>query len=317
MSSARSPSSSSNIQPGLADPLAIPDHAAYLATITVWCDFLGPRPSAADRAACLGKPFYAPAEQDDDGGTMRTTRRRSPNGSRNAASTALLAARASLMPSLQGRVRLCRPVEDFGYTHQHDVGRRDVEQALGEQDQDDLCRERQGRPRSERVIAELARLRARPRLHHSFGFMNPTLKVAKDFPKVKFEHATGYKRADNVATYNTASTRPLHPGVIAGRLTKSGTIGYIGSVPIPEVVMGMNAFMQGLRSVRPDGKIQDRGSTPVRPGQGRRRGEALFDQGLRPHRPAHRSAAPCSSPSSAASRVRPGQRHGEARAKPS
>jgi len=112
-------------------------------------------------------------------------------------------------------------------------------------------------PDAERVIRELASAGHGIIFTTSFGFMNPTLKVAKDFPNVKFEHATGYKRTDNVATYNIRFYEGRYiQGVIAGKMSKSGVVGYIGSVPIPEVVMGMNAVAQGMRSVRPDGKIK-------------------------------------------------------------
>jgi simple sugar transport system substrate-binding protein len=91
----------------------------------------------------------------------------------------------------------------------------------------------------------------------SFGFMNPTIKVAKQFPPVKFEHCTGYKRAVNCATYNIRFYEGRYiQGVIAGKMSKSGVVGYIGSVPIPEVVMGMNAFIQGMHTVNPQGKIK-------------------------------------------------------------
>ena len=91
------------------------------------------------------------------------------------------------------------------------------------------------------------------------GFLmeTPLDKVAKQFPKVYFEHCTGYKQAKNCATYNIRFYESRYvQGVIAGKLSKSGVVGYIGSVPIPEVVMGMNAVMQGLRSVNPNGKIK-------------------------------------------------------------
>ena len=87
--------------------------------------------------------------------------------------------------------------------------------------------------------------------------MNPTIKVAKQFPAVKFEHCTGYKRAVNVATYNIRFYEGRYiQGAIAGKMSKSGVVGYIGSVPIPEVVMGMNAFIQGMHTVNPQGKIK-------------------------------------------------------------
>jgi simple sugar transport system substrate-binding protein len=87
--------------------------------------------------------------------------------------------------------------------------------------------------------------------------MNPTIKVAKEFPKVYFEHCTGYKRADNVSTYNIRFYEGRYiQGVIAGKMSKSGVVGYVGSVPIPEVVMGMNSFIRGMHTVNPNGKIK-------------------------------------------------------------
>jgi basic membrane protein A len=149
------------------------------------------------------------------------------------------------------------PVADFGWSHQHDNGRKAVEEALGDKVKTTFVESVKEGPDSERVIRELASSGHGIIFTTSFGFMNPTLKVAKDFPDVKFEHATGYKRADNVATYNIRFYEGRYiQGVIAGKMSKSGVVGYIGSVPIPEVVMGMNAVAQGMRSVRPDGKIK-------------------------------------------------------------
>jgi basic membrane protein A and related proteins len=149
------------------------------------------------------------------------------------------------------------PVADAGWTYQHDVGRRAVEEALGDSVKTTFVESVKEGPDSERVIRELAASGHGIVFTTSFGFMNPTIKVAKEFPDVKFEHATGYKRADNVATYNIRFYEGRYiQGVIAAKLSNSGIVGYIGSVPIPEVIMGMNAFMQGLRSVRQDGKIK-------------------------------------------------------------
>ena len=87
--------------------------------------------------------------------------------------------------------------------------------------------------------------------------MNPTLKVAKSFPKVKFEHATGFKRADNVTTYSARFYEGRNViGLIAGRMTKTNTIGYIASFPIPEVVRGINAAYLAAKC-EPECKIQD------------------------------------------------------------
>jgi simple sugar transport system substrate-binding protein len=149
------------------------------------------------------------------------------------------------------------PVEDFGWTHAHDVGRKAVEAELGDQVKTSFVESVKEGPDAERVIAELAAKGNKLIFTTSFGFMNPTLKVAKRFPDVKFEHCTGYKRDANVSTYNIRFYEGRYvQGVIAGHLSKSGIVGYIGSVPIPEVVMGMNAFILGMRSVNPNARMK-------------------------------------------------------------
>jgi basic membrane protein A and related proteins len=149
------------------------------------------------------------------------------------------------------------PVADFGWSHQHDLGRQAAQKALGDKITTSYVESVKEGPDAERVIRELATSGHGIIFTTSFGFMNPTLKVAKQFPKVKFEHATGYKRSANVSTYNIRFYEGRYiQGVIAGKTSKSGVVGYIGSVPIPEVVMGMNAFVQGMHTVNPNGKIK-------------------------------------------------------------
>ena len=149
------------------------------------------------------------------------------------------------------------PVADFGWSHQHDLGRQAAQKAIGDKLKTTYVESVKEGPDSERVIRELATGGNGIIFTTSFGFMNPTIKVAKQFPAVKFEHCTGYKRAVNVATYNIRFYEGRYiQGVIAGKVSKSGVVGYIGSVPIPEVVMGMNAFIQGMRTVNPQGKIK-------------------------------------------------------------
>jgi len=149
------------------------------------------------------------------------------------------------------------PVADFGWSHQHDLGRQAAQKAIGDKLKTTFVESVKEGPDSERVIRELATGGNGIIFTTSFGFMNPTIKVAKQFPAVKFEHCTGYKRAVNVATYNIRFYEGRYiQGVIAGKVSKSGVVGYIGSVPIPEVVMGMNAFIQGMHTVNPQGKIK-------------------------------------------------------------
>jgi simple sugar transport system substrate-binding protein len=149
------------------------------------------------------------------------------------------------------------PVADYGFSHQHDVGRQAAQKALGDKIKTSYVESVKEGPDAERVIRELAAAGNGIIFTTSFGFMNPTIKVAKQFPHVKFEHCTGYKRAANVATYNIRFFEGRYiQGVIAGKMSKSGIVGYVGSVPIPEVVMGMNSFIRGMRSVNPNGKIK-------------------------------------------------------------
>ena len=149
------------------------------------------------------------------------------------------------------------PVADYGFSHQHDDGRKAAQAALGDKVKTSYVESVKEGPDAERVIGELARTGHGIIFTTSFGFMNPTIKVAKEFPKVYFEHCTGYKRADNVSTYNIRFYEGRYiQGVIAGKMSKSGVVGYVCSVPIPEVVMGMNSFIRGMRSVNPNGKIK-------------------------------------------------------------
>ena len=148
------------------------------------------------------------------------------------------------------------PVGDFGYSYQHDQGRLAMQKALGDKVETTFL-ENVPENDSERSIEQLARSGHKLIFTTSFGYMEPTLRVAKKFPGVKFEHATGYKRAENVTTY----TAKFHEGryvigQIAGKMTKTNTLGYVASFPIPEVVAGINAFMLGAQSVNPNVKVK-------------------------------------------------------------
>ena len=148
------------------------------------------------------------------------------------------------------------PVGDFGYSYQHDQGRQAMAKALGAKVETTFL-ENVPENDSERSIEQLARSGHKLIFTTSFGFMEPTLKVAKKFPAIKFEHATGYKRAENVATYSARFHEGRYViGQIAGKMTKSNIIGYVASFPIPEVVSGINAFLLGAQSVNPNVKIK-------------------------------------------------------------
>ena len=149
------------------------------------------------------------------------------------------------------------PIGDHGWTYQHDQGRLAVEAALGDKIETVYVENVAEGPDAERAITRLARDGAGLIFTTSFGYMDPTNKVAKNFPDVKFEHATGYKRADNVTTYSARFYEGRYViGQIAAQMSKSGVAGYVASFPIPEVVRGINAFLLGAQSINPDFKIK-------------------------------------------------------------
>ena len=149
------------------------------------------------------------------------------------------------------------PIGDHGWTYQHDQGRLAVEEAFGDRVETVYVESVAEGPDAERAITRLARQGAGIIFTTSFGYMDPTIKVAKNFPDVKFEHATGYKRADNVTTYSARFYEGRYViGRIAAKMSKSGVAGYVASFPIPEVVRGINAFLLGAQSINPDFKLK-------------------------------------------------------------
>ena len=147
------------------------------------------------------------------------------------------------------------PPGDHGWTYMHDQGRQDIEIDLGFE-----TTYIENVPENADAVRAIRKLAASGHdliFTTSFNYMDQTLEVAKDFPNVKFEHATGYMRADNVSTYSSRfyEGRTI-AGHIAGKESKSGVIGYIASFPIPEVVRGINAFYLAASKVNPDIKIK-------------------------------------------------------------
>ena len=149
------------------------------------------------------------------------------------------------------------PKTDGGWTQAHDVGRQYAEKELGDLVETQYLENVQEGPDAERAIERFARSGCGIIFTTSFGYMDQTLAVAEKFPDVKFEHATGYKTAPNVTTYNSRFYEGRYIiGQIAGKMSKTGVAGYIASFPIPEVVMGINSFLLGARSVNPDFKLK-------------------------------------------------------------
>ncbi|MFV0432005.1 MAG: BMP family ABC transporter substrate-binding protein [Alphaproteobacteria bacterium] len=148
------------------------------------------------------------------------------------------------------------PIGDFGYSYQHAQGLNAVKEKYGDKVEIVNVESVPEGPESEQILSKLAREGADMIVSTSFSYMNPTVKVAKKFPNIKFEHATGYKRDKNMATYSSRFYEARYiSGLIAGHMTKSNEIGYIASFPIPEVIRGINAFKLGLQKTNPDAHI--------------------------------------------------------------
>ena len=149
------------------------------------------------------------------------------------------------------------PVGDFGWSYEHDKGRLAVEEAFGDKVETSYVESVKEGADSERVMTQMALSGHDIIFTTSFGYMDPTINVAKKFPDVKFEHATGYKRADNVATYSSRFYEGRTVlGHIAGHMTESNTIGYIASYPIPEVIRGINSAYIAAKKVNPDVQLK-------------------------------------------------------------
>lgn len=149
------------------------------------------------------------------------------------------------------------PVGDYGWTYSHDLGRREMEGNLQGKTKTTFVENVNEGADAERVIRQLALEGNKLIFSTSFGYMNPTIKVAKDFPNVVFLHCAGYKIAANVGTYLGRFEEPRYlTGMIAGKMTKSNIIGFIGAYPIPEVIRGIGALTQGLRATNPTAKVK-------------------------------------------------------------
>jgi basic membrane protein A and related proteins len=173
------------------------------------------------------------------------------------------------------------PVGDAGWTAQHHEGRAEMLKALGDKVTSTYVEKVPEGADAERVIRDLAQQGHKLIFTTSFGFMNPTLKVAEEFKDVKFEHATGYKTAANVNTYNARFYEGRYlAGMIAGAMTKTNTLGYVAAFPIPEVLQGINAFAIGARSVNPKAQVRVVWvNTWYDPGKERDAASALMGQG--------------------------------------
>ncbi len=170
----------------------------------------------------------------------------------SAASEPASAASAAAAGPLKIAFAYVGPVGDAGWTFAHDQGRKAVEAEFGDKVKTSFVEKVPEGPEAERVIRDLVAQGNTLVFGTTFGYMEPMLKVAADHPNVKFEHGTGYKTAANMRTYDSRTYEGAYmAGVIAGSMTKTNTLGVVGSIPIPEVIRNINSFTLGAQSVNP------------------------------------------------------------------
>jgi simple sugar transport system substrate-binding protein len=198
-------------------------------------------------------------------------------------STALVAGQATAAddPLKVGFVYV-GPIGDHGWSYQHDQGRLAVEEHFGDRVETTYVENVAEGADAARVIRNLAQSGHDLIFTTSFGFMNPTIKVARQYPNVKFEHATGYKEADNVGTYISKTYEGRYiAGYIASQVTESNKIGYIASFPIPEVIRDINAVQLALNKYNPEAELKIIWvNSWFDPGKEAEAANAMMDQGV-------------------------------------
>ena len=170
---------------------------------------------------------------------------------------------------------------DLGWTYEHDRGRKMLEEELGDQVETIVVMDVPEGPDAEKAIRDVVQQGAKVVFATSFGYMDPMLTVAQEYPDVIFEHCSGYKTADNMATYFGRMYQPRYlSGLVAGSMTEANFIGYVAAHPIPEVIRGINAFTLGVRQVNPDAEVHVVWTnTWYDPVKEREAAEALLDEG--------------------------------------
>ena len=164
---------------------------------------------------------------------------------------------AQTAPPLRVAFVYVSPIGDVGWSHQHDLGRREMERTLGDKVRTTAVESVAEGADSERVIRDLAREGHGLIFATSFGYLEPTLRVAAEFPAIRFEHAGGYKTALNVNTYNARYYEGRYlAGMLAAAASRPGIAGYVAGFPVPEVVQGINAFALGMRAVDPKAVVR-------------------------------------------------------------
>lgn len=149
------------------------------------------------------------------------------------------------------------PVGDFGWSYRHDLGRQAIEAAFGDQVETSYVESVKEGADAERVIKQMVLSGHKLIFTTSFGFMNATKKIAEQYPEVKFEHALGFQRTPNMATFAVRAYESCYvAGIVAGKVTKTGIVGYVAGHAIPDSIADINAFTLGMRSVNPTAKMK-------------------------------------------------------------
>jgi basic membrane protein A len=193
---------------------------------------------------------------------QKTTTTTTPAGTTTTTTTTSTTGAASAAaPAASGPLKIAfayvGPVGDGGWTFAHDNGRKAVEKEFGDKVQTSFVEKVPEAADAERVFRDMVGQGNKLIFGTTFGYMEPMLKVAPDAKDVKFEHATGYKQAENMRTYDSRTYEGAYmAGVIAGAMTKTNTLGVVGSIPIPEVIRNINSFTMGAQSVNPGVKTK-------------------------------------------------------------
>jgi basic membrane protein A and related proteins len=192
-----------------------------------------------------------------------------------------LRARAAANDKLKIGFVYSGPIADIGWTYQHDQGRKAIEKEFGAKVETAYVESVPESADADRVIRQFASDGCKMIFTTSFGFMDPTQRVAAEFPDVMFEHCSGYKMAKNVGIYQTRFYEGAYLlGLIAGKMSKSNTLGYVAPFPIPEVIRNLSAWTTGARSVNPGIGVKVVWvNTWYDPGKEREAAQALIDQG--------------------------------------
>jgi basic membrane protein A len=174
------------------------------------------------------------------------------------------------------------PPGDLGWTYEHDRGRKLLEETLGDQVETAYVENVPEGAEAAPFIRKYAQQDYQMIFATSFGYMDPMFEVAQEFPDIYFEHCSGYKTAENMATYFGRIYQPRYlSGIVAGKMTQNNLIGYVAAFPIPEVIRGIDAFTLGVRSVNPEATVRVVWtSTWYDPVKEREAAEALLDEGV-------------------------------------